>query len=166
MRAHLLPPPARHAFGASARLGWALCGLGLTGLAALAAWQVVGADQFPGAGLALWAGSAALAWRWWSTLPRGQLHWEGACWSVQTPAAADPLALAAAPQVRLDLQTALLLYVRPLRGRGMWLWLGAGQGESALAAWLALRRALYSRAPEAPAQAGHDGAPLSHDRPG
>ncbi|SDM18477.1 hypothetical protein SAMN05428957_10340 [Oryzisolibacter propanilivorax] len=155
MRAHLLPPSARHAFGRTAGLGLALLVLAGSGLAAVIWWLVLGAGQmhrtaWVAAGLSGWTACALLAWRWWRELPAGLLAWDGAAWSLEpATAGTPPQPLTQPPRVALDLQSALLLSVRLQPCGTRWLWLRQGAATSP-DAWLSLRRALYSRAFMAP----------------
>lgn len=161
MRGHLLPPPARHAVGPSQDLAWALAAASAAGLAAVGCWLAWGLGSTHQvlkamAGLLVWLVCGAAAWSWQRRLPRGQLLWDGAGWHLQRDRASQPEALAGQPEVRLDLQFALLLHARPLQGRPCWLWLRQAAAAPLPGAWPAIRRALYSRAPAAPAQPSAD----------
>lgn len=83
---------------------------------------------------------AALAWR---NSPRGSLHWDGQAWRLEAgPAAAGSLA------VGLDAQRLMLLRVGEGAG-ARWVWAEARRQPRA---WESLRRAVYSRASNLPAQ--------------
>lgn len=86
--------------------------------------------------LALWA---VLAWREQRQAVTGQLQWDGASWWFVRPGASQEVE----PAVILDLQRVLLLRIEAAGARVHWCWLEAGSDRSH---WLALRRALYSRA--------------------
>lgn len=91
--------------------------------------------------LALWA---VLAWREQRHAPCGLLHWDGASWWFAGGGNSQEVA----PAVVLDLQRVLLLRIdaaapAPADPRVRWCWMEAGPDRPQ---WLALRRALYSRA--------------------
>ncbi|AVP57238.1 hypothetical protein C7H73_05850 [Pulveribacter suum] len=133
---------------------------GLLAIGCWLAWGLGNTHQIArgAAGLLLWLGCTAAAWHWQRSLPRGQLHWNGADWQLQRSGAVQPEQLAGRPEVRLDLQFALLLQARTGQGRPCWLWLHQGAAPPLPGAWPAIRRALYSRAPAAPAQPSTDEA--------
>ena len=132
-------PVGRSRFG----LGLVLCG-GLSALALLLAW-VVHVPAHPqrqllvGGLLALWA---VLAWREQRQAATGQLQWDGASWWFASGSASQEVE----PSIVLDLQRVLFLRIEAAAPSGVrvrWCWLEAGSDRSH---WLALRRALYSRA--------------------
>jgi hypothetical protein len=133
-------PSVSHPVGRSAFLGtgllaaWLLgaaCVAGLAG-AGMTGWRLaVAVASLAGAGL--WA--AAWCWR----LPSGELAWDGGGWRWSPAGGEDD---AGAVAVALDLQRALLLHWRG-DAASSWLWV---ERRHAPARWLALRRAVYSRA--------------------
>ena len=139
-------PPVRYPAGRSSFLAWPLTLLGLVGatLAGVAAVQ-----GLRGAPLALLTGTllaaGAFGWSGWRALRnQGELHWDGAAWYLEFPAAADERP--GTVSVQLDLQSHLLLRWRPAAGErrgGHWLWLDARQEP---AHWHAVRCAVYSPA--------------------
>lgn len=155
MRAYLLPPPARHAFGRTAGLGMALLVWAAGGLVVVVWWLAwgVGPTHRPAwiaAGLTGWAACALLAGRWWRQLPAGLLAWDGAAWCLElATAGSKSQPLEQPPRIALDLQSVLLLSVRLPPGSTRWLWLRRG-ADASPDAWPAVRRALYSRASMAP----------------
>lgn len=159
MRGHLLPPPAGHAVRPSAVVAWAVAIASAAGLIAIGCWLAWGlgnTHRLPraAAGLLLWLACTAAAWHWQRSLPRGQLQWDGADWQLQHDRTSQAERLAGRPEVRLDLQFALLLQARSVHGRSCWLWLQQEPASPLPGAWPAIRRALYSRAPAAPAPPG------------
>ncbi len=166
MRGHLLPPPARHAVGPSQGVAWVLVAVSAAGLVAVSCWLAGGLGNTHQAfkamaGLLLWLGCSAAAWSWQRRLPRGQLLWDGGEWYLQRAGTPQAELLAGRPEVRLDLQFALLLHGRLSRGGLCWLWLQQDAAAPLPGAWPAIRRALYSRAPAAPAQPSADEASSS-----
>lgn len=154
MQVHRLAPAVRHAFGPSAGLGWAVGLLCAAGLLCSASWLVLSGPRSVAATIAvpcLWLVCAALAWRWWRALPCGQLVWDGQGWSLERSGWEQPQALTGPPEVCLDLQSTLLLRGQLQHQPALWLWLSRCAAAPTCGAWLPLRRALYSRAPEAPA---------------
>lgn len=124
-----------------------LAGAWLLGCAAAALWHFQAPDAWRLATMlaALCAAGAFASWHWWHS-PTGTLAWdgEGWRWSVQ------PEAAAAAVEVGLDLQWALLLHWSA-GNASHWIWLDrAARAER----WDDVRRAVYSRArPKAPSEA-------------
>lgn len=144
--------------------------LGACGLVVNAAWLAYGLSDSERpivqavCVLLAWAVCAALAWRWWRALPRGELAWEGGQWTFAPAGPAEAMPLQGPPAVRLDLQSAMLLHARGVRGPALWLWLRRAPGSGG-AAWPAIRRALYSRALQAPLPASEEARP-SPETPG
>lgn len=166
MRGHLLPPPARHAVGPSQGVAWAIVATSAAGLVTIGCWLVWGLGNTylvtkGAAALLFWLGCSAAAWSWQRRLPDGQLEWDGAEWYLQRARVPQVELLAGRPEVRLDLQFALLLHGRLSQGRPCWLWLQQAAAAPQPGAWPAIRRALYSRAPAAPAQPSADEAASS-----
>ena len=88
----------------------------------------------------LWLMTSWLAgWHWWHT-PKGNLAWDGAAWYW----AVGAQALVVVPEVVLELQQLLLLRLRAPSDAHV-IWIGVEQALNPLR-WVALRRALYSRA--------------------
>ncbi len=144
-------PVGRSRFGACLALGlWGL------GVADLLYWTL--ADSHPGLPQAvaalLLAAAGVLAWLGVRRQPEGELAWDGSAWSWR-PQAAGP-GRRVEVLVACDLQRWMLLQLTDQcrTGRGaLWLWLEVGAARTD---WLALRRAVYSRAtpnaqPEGPA---------------
>lgn len=145
------PPPVSHAVGRSVRLAALLAAPWLLG-AGCAAYAVhLGSARVPSLALAgilvcaLAFSAVTLALFWWRQSP-GQLAWDGAQWRLQNETRdrhCDAWVLSGV-EVRLDLQTALLLQAwRSGRRRGVWLWAEANDDR---ARWHLLRCALYSGA--------------------
>jgi toxin CptA len=86
--------------------------------------------------------TGAWAARAHSRQPTGQLQFDGQNWSLTGP---QPT-LAARLVSALDLQSLLLVRLVVAEGGARWLWL---ERRSDPQRWLALRRAVYSRAPSA-----------------
>jgi hypothetical protein len=118
--------------------------VGLAGGAALAAWWQMSAEHglVHGLGWVLWL--AFCCWAVWRSLhtPAVQLTWDGQDWRLQ----AGALSVLVTPQVILDVQHSLLLYLRPETGFAVWLWPAQ---QSQPERWLALRRALFNPASHA-----------------
>lgn len=140
-------PAVRHRVGRTRVLFAALLTLWLPG-PGIVFWMT-----FVGPGLATSAGatigfvalvtvSGLALLRFWRQQVERHLSWDGARWSLSQ--AGRLLADSEQqPQVRLDLQSALLLHwVVPTRRRGVWLWAQAGDSRTS---WHLLRCALYSR---------------------
>lgn len=85
-----------------------------------------------------WLIAALLGGREWQKTARGDLHWDGTCWSFTSGSKSVTGVLS----VHLDLQFLLLLSLCPLNGSRIWLW---PERASAPARWTALRRAAFSR---------------------
>lgn len=167
MRAYLLPPAARLGFGPSRGLRWALLALSAGAFAITAAWLHAGLGNTNQTGkaavaLLLWLACSASAWHWWRTLPRGVLLWDGAAWHAELGDAGQPAPLAESPQVRLDLQSCMLLRTRSAQSAALWLWLAPAASPADAAAWSAIRRALYCRALAAPAPDDGAGSAAPH----
>ncbi|RZI77875.1 MAG: hypothetical protein EOP80_03150 [Variovorax sp.] len=88
--------------------------------------------------------AAALAGRAFWRQPTGRLHFDGQNWSLTGTYPAPAARLVPA----LDLQSLLLVRLVMANRRSRWLWL---ERRSDPPRWLALRRAVYSRAPSADA---------------
>jgi hypothetical protein len=113
------------ACGTAATLAWAWT--------AASGWRLLLAGAF-----ALVPGAVA-TWAWWRQRP-GTLAWDGARWTWAS--AASPLGLQGTLSVVLDLQQVLLVQWSS-EGERRWFWLQPSPpGEQ----WVALRRAVYSRA--------------------
>jgi hypothetical protein len=148
---HKAAPFVHYPFGPSRRVGLALLAVAALGFACIVAWRLHSSDGRAWAGLALWCVCAAAAWSLWRGMRAGQLAWDGLEWSVYLDDTSRDGLAAQWPQVHLDLQSALLASLRLAQGRRViWLWLERGSRPDR---WDALRRAVYSRAPAAAAQA-------------
>ncbi|QNP47976.1 hypothetical protein [Diaphorobacter aerolatus] len=145
-RADRHAPALRFALHRPARLGWILGVLSLLQLALLWWWALSGQpEQLV---LKLWV--ACVLWLlatgcaahcWWHAC-RGSIRWDGLQWEWQTPS--GKTMLLEKPAVRLDFQSILLVQARQCgSSRSVHLWLE--QRDDPLH-WLALRRAVYSRA--------------------
>lgn len=119
-------------------IGW-LVGLGvLTVFAWCAQAENLGWRHWFAASLCLttatWSG-----WSWWRT-PIGSVSWDGVVWRWTTGARS----VVVVPEPALDLQVAILLRLPVTADTGVnWLWL---ERTSNSPRWMALRRAIYSRA--------------------
>jgi hypothetical protein len=115
----------------------------VAGWSALAAWSYEGASAQPawsvGAAWLLWLLTSAIAWRFWSALPRGMLIWDGKTWTLHVE---QGVVLWGALTVALDLQRRLLVCLRAADGSRRWFWLERCRDG---ARWGDLRRAVYSR---------------------
>lgn len=142
-------PAVRCPYGPSTTVGWVLAAVAFSALACIAAWLAWGVAMRETAvlkaavGLALWCLCSVAAWRLWHGMPTGHLAWDGSQWELESHDPVRRQLLDAPPQVHLDLQAWLLLHVRPIQGRPVWLWL---EQRHSPWLWIALRRALYSRA--------------------
>jgi toxin CptA len=134
-------PSVSHPVG---RSFWAGCTLGVlwtAGVAACVAWGVAGASGariLPAISLAIVLGGIA-ARVWWRE-PRGTLAWDGARWTWAT--ASSPVGEEGHVSVVLDLQHSMLVHWSSA-GQPRWFWL---ERSAARDQWVALRRAVYSRA--------------------
>jgi len=143
-------PSVIHPVGRSFWAGCMLVGLWAAAVAACAAWVLAGASGWRlllSVGLVLVVGGFA-ATAWWRE-PSGILAWDGSGWTWATDTA--PLGQEGRVSVVLDLQRLLLVHWHS-DGQRRWLWLerSASRGDQ----WVALRRAVYSRADaEAPSGA-------------
>ncbi len=140
------PPAVRFPVARSAGAALALAGLSAVGASVLAGWSVAGApaNRLPLVlAWLLWMLTAGCAARAWWRSPVGSLQWDGAQWWFAAAQQAQALAAEAAPQVHLDLQRFLLLSLPLHGGRKLWLCL---ERHRSPAEWIALRRAVYSRA--------------------
>lgn len=131
----------------SRTLGVVLAGLVLAGAAVLGAWLASGARPSWGAVIAagaLWLAAAVGAMHFWRRQWVGALRWDGQGWTMEGDGSGEIFrALSAPPEVLLDLQAHLWVFVSPAGHRRTWLWLErASQPER----WLDMRRAVYSRA--------------------
>jgi hypothetical protein len=92
------------------------------------------------AAVVLWLASLGLAaWHWLRT-PTGSLAWDGLgwIWTCQTESCA------VVPEVTLDTQGSLLLYLHTQDGNSLWAW---PQRKTLPQRWLPFRRALFGRPP-------------------
>ena len=143
--AHHLPPAVRYPVERHPAPWLALGLLWLLAAVLLLAWWGQGGAQpvgVLGAAGVMWllAGGAQLhAWR---TAPQGALQWDGGAWWWQSQGEAEPQQLQAL-QLRIDLQTTVLLAWRSADGRWHHGWL---HQRSAPWCWGDWRRAVYSAA--------------------
>ncbi len=152
------PAPVTVEVGRSARLAAGMASCWLIGA------LLCGYGWFAHGETVYWHGLAALAgvvisgcvlvWHW-HFLPCGQLTWDGIGWAWQANGVLNPGASTGVIQCELDLQTFLLLRLRPDQGPQLWLWLDRRMGSEP---WIALRRALAARSKSAQATAAQDGA--------
>lgn len=140
-------PAVRHRVGRTRVLFAALLTLWLPGLG-LVLWMIFLESRLAtraGATIgfvALVTVSGLVLLRFWCQQVERDLSWDGARWSL-SQAGRLLVESEQQPQVRLDLQSALLLHwAVPTRRRGVWLWTQAGDNW---ASWHLLRCALYSR---------------------
>jgi hypothetical protein len=134
-------PSVSHPVGRSFLAGCIVGGLWAAGAAASLAWAFAGASGWKlllAGGLTLLPGAVAM-WSWWHQ-QQGTLAWDGARWTWATAAA--PLGQEGVLSVVLDLQQLLLVHWSAPGGR-RWFWL---QPSTSRDRWVALRRAVYSRA--------------------
>jgi hypothetical protein len=139
-------PSVTYPVGRTRRLAWLLAGLWLTGAAAvLGAFFSTPTLLQHGflamllAASVLLSGGACLAF--WRGQRARQLVWDGERWSLELDGG-NGYVNEVRPQVRIDLQRALLLSLeQPQTRRSVWLWAEAGHDR---ARWHLLRCALYS----------------------
>jgi toxin CptA len=134
-------PSVSHPVGRSSFAAWVVCGVWLAAATASIAWGLAGAPTgrvLLAGGLTLVAGVLA-AWSWWKE-PAGTLSWDGGRWTWST--AQMPLGQEGTLSVVVDLQRCLLVHWRCASGR-RWFWLQQADSRDQ---WVALRRAVYSRA--------------------
>ncbi|MPN15453.1 hypothetical protein SDC9_162787 [bioreactor metagenome] len=92
--------------------------------------------------LVAWLLASGCAWHWWHTSWQGGLRWDGLQWEWLPPE--GRALLLTPPVVRLDLQSTLLVQTRLLGASSdSFLWM---EQRADPLNWLALRRAVYSRA--------------------
>jgi hypothetical protein len=113
----------------------------LAGAFAQGLWWLQSAEHgvIHGLGFLLWLMLGA--WAFWSAghTPQQQLVWDGQDWRLESGARSSMVT----PQVILDLQHDLLVFLRPAGGSAFWVWpTRKAQPER----WLALRRALFNPA--------------------
>jgi toxin CptA len=135
-------PPVNYPVGRSSLGLWVLLGTWLATLALLAAWSaLVPAHPWrQAASTVLLGASGVWVLRSERRRFRGALSWDGGAWWLEGGGHASRVQ----PDVVLDLQRVML--VRTLSSmprRTCWFWIDS-KGDPG--AWLALRRALYSRA--------------------
>ena len=145
-RPHLHAPALQFPLRRSAWLVWILASLCALQLALLLWWALGDSSSVATLKLAVsistWLLTTASAAHWWWHSCRGSIHWDGLMWNWQQPSG-DSLLLQAL-QVRLDFQSHLLVQVRCFDSpRSIHLWL---ERRADPLHWLALRRAVYSRA--------------------
>ncbi len=123
--------------GALLLLVWCMCA------ATTAAWWLfsAGGDWRPWLGLSALLGAGAVMAHGWQRSPIGQLRWDGRHWAWESPVYQGGSTLEA-PQVVLDLQSAVLIRLSNPAGASWWLWAERGLD---LSRWLDLRRAIYAR---------------------
>lgn len=148
MRAPSHAPATRYPYGRSPTLGGFLGLVAACGLASILAWLFAGTRStelvFKAAiGLGAWIFSSLVAWQGWRGMPVGELSWDGGQWILDGATPGDQQIALAWPRVHIDLQSGVLLSLRPMHGRTVWLWL---ERRSDPQRWLMLRRALYSPA--------------------
>ena len=146
---HRRPPSVVYPVERSRTLAMGLATLWLAGGAVLGGWAVLGMGSGAMGGLAACAWMLALAGvlRFWRGQPRGAVRWDGQSWAFQcTPKGLSPgtsVAMAASPDVLLDLQSHLWVKIRFQDGPPAWIWL---ERKAQPERWMDLRRAVYSRA--------------------
>lgn len=140
-------PAVRYPLRRSTAFGWGIALVVVAGAAVLIAWALLGAHKYHAGVIAatcFWAFAAAGAYHFWQRQWIGFLGWDGRAWTMDT---AHPQAvswtLAEPPEVLLDLQTHVWLYVSCVERRRAWLWLDRSSHPER---WMDLRRAVYSRA--------------------
>lgn len=152
------PPPVRYPVRRSPVLGGFLVLIWAMGLILEVVWFLLhraAGDQTGASWLVFplflpWVCGAFAAWAWFR-MPPGWLVWDGAAWSFAVGPNGGGNSTAEAhvtPEVRLDLQGALLIGLRggkaayPRRGpRTAWVWVEASQAPGR---WMALRRTLFA----------------------
>ncbi len=117
----------------------------LISLAVLVLWLIegAGADRTAMApSLLIWCATAAIAARFWSRLPVGDLIWDGEHWIFRrAEGASKDEALGDVVMVQLDAQRCMALAF-PAAHQTRWLFV---ERQCEPARWLDLRRAVYSR---------------------
>lgn len=118
---------------AGRRLRWCIAILGALPLALLAAWIAAGEGWSPRSALALLLWLACCGWALAAASgPPALLYWDGAAWWLRSPARPP-----AGPEVAV---TGLRIAIDGQR----WLLLRASDAAANPAAWLEMRRCLYS----------------------
>ena len=148
-------PSVSHPVGRSSFAAWVIGGVWLAAAAASVAWSLAGASTWRvllAGGLTMVIGCVA-AWSWWNE-PTGTLGWDGTRWTWST--AVMPLGEEGTLSVVVDLQRLLLVHWADASGQ-RWFWLQQGASRDH---WVALRRAVYSRA-DAEAPSGAEPPPSS-----
>jgi hypothetical protein len=97
--------------------------------------------------------SAVLAYQEWQRTPQGTLAWDGDIWHFTR----GQHTVAGRVAVHLDFQFIVLLSLAPTKGPRLWLW--AERSRDALL-WVALRRAVFSRPVDSPAQTPDEASPV------
>lgn len=114
----------------------------------LLAWVLLGAGEGSdrwlrgSAGALLWLFCIGCAQGALKVLPRGQLHWNGECWILESSTMVD--GVFGQPRVLCDWGWGMALVWRAESGRHVHVWL---QRNWALASWADVRRAVYLSAP-------------------
>lgn len=143
--AHHLPPAVRYPVERQRLPGYLGGLLWLLAAAVLLAWWRHSAPQPIGvlgvAGM-LWLAAGGAQVHAWRTAPQGLLQWDGGAWWWQAQGDVEPQPLQVL-QLRIDLQTAVLLAWRGTDGRWQHAWL---LQRSAPWRWGDWRRAVYSAA--------------------
>ncbi len=140
-------PAVRYPVPRSARAGRVLAALcGLPAVACLLWWQAgVSAPALAAFGAA-WVLAATICVFQWHHLRAGRLRWDGQAWFWLPDAAAEQDEHAVTIQLRLDLQSVVLVHMKGAPGMVDWRWL---ERSAAPQRWNDLRRALVQRRPAA-----------------
>lgn len=130
--------------------GWLVSLIGVGGTLTGLLWQYVAepADWRQVLFAVTLLGVYSYAFWSWLRSPGGDLCWDGSDWRWLSAGRSTPGLVVA----HLDFQLFLLLSLQPERGARIWLWLEPGSDAPA---WLALRRAVFSRRRSRPSSARH-----------
>lgn len=146
---HRRPPSVVYPVERSRTLGLLLALFLAAGGVVLGGWAALGMRSGAIGWLAacLWMLALAGVVHFWRSQRCGVIRWDGQSWALegtlQGPSPGTSLALAAPPEVLLDLQSHLWIKICPRDAHPAWIWL---ERKAQPERWTDLRRAVYSRA--------------------